>query len=157
VQVVLSMHPSRVKEFSSWLHRQCADDSLGDSIAKQIDEQGHGARLVVIDPEDREQVARLVTTYNLGACEDEWIDGMQAALRSLVGPPKPEEPQGLGAVVEDADGAIWTRVATYAAAPWYSAGATGVATNSCSASWSRIDVARVLSDGWTPDASGGAS
>ncbi len=32
---------------------------------------------------------------------------VQAALRSLVTPPKPDEPQGLGAVVEDADGELW--------------------------------------------------
>lgn len=67
--------------------------------------------LVVIDPEDREQVERLndllwATVDNTTATAD-----MQAALREFANPqpPKPAEPQGLGAVVEDRAGALWIR------------------------------------------------
>lgn len=65
--------------------------------------------LVVIDPEDREQIKRLVDLYEGGVT----LEGdMQAALREFANPtpPKPEEPKGLGAVVEDADGVRWVRV-----------------------------------------------
>jgi hypothetical protein len=71
--------------------------------------------LVVIDPEDREQVDRLVRSYhnqNLFSV----VDDMQAALREFADPkpPKPAEPTGLGAVVEDADGsALDPRRATH--------------------------------------------
>ena len=47
--------------------------------------------LIVIDPEDAESVARLTRAF------------------ANPRPPKPEEPTGLGAVVEDAEGARWTR------------------------------------------------
>jgi len=70
--------------------------------------------LVVIDPEDREQVERLEAIL---AGQHGWpvphneprVGYMQAALRSLVADPKPEEPTGLGAVVEDAEGRRWVR------------------------------------------------
>lgn len=64
--------------------------------------------LVVIDPEDREQVERLVRAFwdaQTDAGDDDH-SYMQAALRSLIAPSKPEEPQGLGAVVEY-DGSPW--------------------------------------------------
>lgn len=71
--------------------------------------------VVVIDPEDREQVERLEADM---AQRAGWIhlantqraNALQAALRSLIAPPKPEEPTGLGAVVEDAAGNYWTRI-----------------------------------------------
>ena len=60
-------------------------------------------RFVVIDPEDREQVKRLALAYSgvFGAkrAVPEETRAMQAALRSLVAEPEPEEPTGLGAVV----------------------------------------------------------
>jgi len=93
----------------------------------------NGRPLVVIDPEDREQVERLARI-----CHD--LDGveldnpepmttrglaMRQALRSLIAPPKPPEPTGLGAVVEDEGGTRWTRVEPAAKAitrnPWYPA------------------------------------
>jgi hypothetical protein len=66
--------------------------------------------LVVIDPEDREQIERLLSAYyngegNLG----DLVDKFQAALRSLVAPPKPVEPTGRYAVVVDTGGAEWLR------------------------------------------------
>jgi hypothetical protein len=64
--------------------------------------------VVVIDPEDREQVERLCS----GLLDIHWYgnaDAMQVALRKFANPtpPKPDEPTGLGAVVEDADGIRW--------------------------------------------------
>ena len=67
---------------------------------------------VTINYEDREQVERLVEEL----CEGQWghrwgdeqVDKMQAALREFADPtPRIEEPTGLGAVVEDADGKTW--------------------------------------------------
>ncbi|WP_377324701.1 hypothetical protein ACFJIY_07520 [Pimelobacter simplex] len=70
---------------------ECADD--------------YGFRhVVVIDPEDREQVERLESLYlsdEHRECDDT-TGCMQEALRGLASPtpPKPDEPSGLGAVVE---------------------------------------------------------
>jgi hypothetical protein len=57
--------------------------------------------LVVIDPEDREQVERLTTEY-----VRTWLGP-----RETTSPESVEEPQGLGAVVEDAEGRRWVRSA----------------------------------------------
>ena len=76
--------------------------------------------LVLIDPEDREQVERLAKAWDdlaNGHAElrdEAWtLSGLrlQAALREFAEPPepKPDEPTGLGAVVEDAEGNTWTR------------------------------------------------
>ena len=64
--------------------------------SKPSDVQGHGARLVVIDPEDREQVERLVAILHDG---DPWFRGgpnkpthaslLQRALRAMLASPKP--------------------------------------------------------------------
>lgn len=40
-------------------------------------------RLFLVDPENREHVERLVKTYNDGEVQDDWVDALQAALRSL--------------------------------------------------------------------------
>ena len=109
--------------------------------------------LVVIDPEDREQVERLlecVLDTDLGdgeAVEDEDVTEMQRALREFANPtpPKPEEPRGLGAVVEDADGNRWVRADQKVSErfPWIKwRGATG--------NWEKyadIDAVKILSDG----------
>lgn len=62
-----------------------------------------GRPLLVIDPEDREQVKRLADAFD--AASGSWTDQMQAALRSLV-TPEPDEPQGLGSVVRLTDGRV---------------------------------------------------
>jgi hypothetical protein len=72
--------------------------------------------LVVIDPEDREAVERLMADYLTrydgmeAKPQPDEVSYMQAALREFAAPtpPKPDEPQGLGAVVE-AEGAQWVR------------------------------------------------
>ena len=72
--------------------------------------------LVVIDPEDREQVERLLLGYagwkGSDKVDDNYVYDMQAALREFASPtpPRPEEPQGLGAVVEDEEGARWIKI-----------------------------------------------
>lgn len=85
--------------------------------------------LVVIDPEDREQVERLAIAYTVIASArsgDEyraWENRskeararirteLAAALREFANPtpPKPDEPTGLGAVVEDERGRRFVRI-----------------------------------------------
>jgi hypothetical protein len=61
--------------------------------------------LVVIDAEDREQVERLVQAWERQTGESAFSNTgryLQAALREFANPtpPRPEEPTGLGAVVE---------------------------------------------------------
>lgn len=99
--------------------------------------------LVVIDPEDREQVTRLAFAI-AERCGN--TDGVQAALRSLIEPSRPEEPTGLGAVVESADGELFVR--------------HGIAdedeeTGWCDSqgvgrSWARVNAVKVLSEGVQP-------
>lgn len=74
--------------------------------------------LPTIDYNDREQVERLHALWcaaivSKGTSAGQ-IDNLQAALREYANPtpPKPAEPTGLGAVVEDADGALWVRLTT---------------------------------------------
>jgi hypothetical protein len=70
---------------------------------------GRRARpLLVIDPEDREQIERLADVF-CHSPSSGWVDQMQAALRSLL-EPEPEEPTGLGAVVRAGDGSDWVRI-----------------------------------------------
>jgi hypothetical protein len=76
-----------------------------DSASTVIDAR----RLVVIDPEDAEQVARLrdLLLDGVGLLG---IDGIAAALREYANPARPiDEPQGLGAVVNDRDGDVWVK------------------------------------------------
>lgn len=92
-----------VQDFSPlmWSDEEGAGWSVSETDARA---------LVVIDPEDRSQVDKLMAWYrlNFGGYEsvnaksvEASIDAMQAALRSLVPQPKPDEPAGLGAVVVD--------------------------------------------------------
>lgn len=89
------------------------------------DELGYTAnqarRIVVIDPEDREQVERLMAVYTGEAVKrgaisfagyaDKRADSMRAALREFASPtpPRPDEPTGLYAVVIDDEGNAWHR------------------------------------------------
>lgn len=65
---------------------------------------------LVIDTEDREQASALLAAL-LRQNDPLHPDGsgIRAALRSLVSPPRPDEPTGLGAVVEDERGDRWVR------------------------------------------------
>lgn len=73
--------------------------------------------LVVIDPEDRKQVRGVLECYgrqftNWTPELDSNVTRLQAALREFANPtpPKPDEPTGLGAVVESSIGDRWTRI-----------------------------------------------
>ena len=122
------------------------NDSEGDPCSLWV-EDSDARPLVVVDPESAKDVARLATAY-------EEVEGaapglipmtvshlrMLAALRSLIAPPKPPEPTGLGAVVEDAEGEAWVRYARrYSTAPWVN-GTTSV-------EWEDITAVRILSEG----------
>lgn len=112
--------------------------------------------LIVIDPEDREQVERL---HNLWLREpDAGFRCLQAALREYADPkppkpPKPDEPTGLGAVVEDAEGVLWMRVDPHPGrgfsevAAWRSRVPLAVPREN---RWSKVDAVRVLSEGVQP-------
>ena len=114
-------------------------------------------RLVVIDPEDREQVERLASIYYGKGWHNTYlhvrppmIDAMQAALREFANPtPRIEEPKGLGAVVRDVHGELWVRdKTTTTVAHWKRArGQMGGKR----VSWSDINAVRVLSEGVSDD------
>jgi hypothetical protein len=108
--------------------------------------------LVVIDPEDREQVERLVDSILQHGYEfrDGGTSDLAAALREFASPtpPKPDEPTGLGAVVEDAQGALHvltprTREADAPEACW-------IDRLGDFRSWDAIDVVKVLDNGYKP-------
>jgi hypothetical protein len=114
--------------------------------------------LVVIDPTDRVQVERLRDLWD-EAHEDQQGhkpsqsakgargNALQAALREFADPkpPKPEEPTGLGAVVEDEVGVLWVRDADRSER-WFSGPASAIPRR---VTWDEIDAVRVLSEGVT--------
>lgn len=109
----------------------------------------HARRLVVIDPEDAEQVERLRAALEARAFSA-WACGaatcLSAALREFAAPPKVEEPTGLGAVVEDAHGVRWVlNYATESFPNWRS----DRRRNACVAwrKWDAIQSPRILSPG----------
>lgn len=103
---------------------------------------GSISQLVTIDPagDDPERLQDLFwqNQHHSGLA-------MQAALREFADPkqPRPEEPTGLGAVVEDDKGNVYVRHP-----------ATGNEANAwcdpigCGRPWSRVNAVRVLSEGW---------
>lgn len=106
-------------------------------------------RLVVIDAEDREQVERLASIY-ASATSGELNDypltvaalHMQAALREFATPtpPRPDEPTGLGAVVEDAEGVLWVQFNSVTGKWWRN-------HQGKNRRWSEIAAVKVLSAG----------
>lgn len=90
----------------------------GTTLGRRIgnDKIHEARRLVVIDPEDREQVERLADLYGYDLSTAALID----ALREFASPtpPKPEEPTAGGSQVREADGTIWTRVEGQPDKPW---------------------------------------
>lgn len=107
--------------------------------------------LVVLDAEDREQVEdvfrlMLRTLPKIAPTHRDYADALQAALRSLIEPPKPPEPMGLGAVVEDGAGRQWVRTERDAGErvwekPWL--------YNGLRKHWQIVDAVRILSEGVT--------
>jgi hypothetical protein len=106
-------------------------------------------RLVVIDPEDEEQVDRLLTLWANQEAPAYGRRSLVAALREYANPtPRIEEPQGLGAVVVDYDGNPWVKVDTAMACDsWTQADAAGSDTW---VKFAKLHATRVLSDGVTP-------
>lgn len=115
--------------------------------------------LAVIDPEDPEQVERLLNLYAAqwthlprSECDFDSTPTMQAALREFASP-KPPEPTGLGAVVESADGRQWVRALPDGGpAKWRLVTLDGRIDPW--AVWSAIPAVRILSPGYVaaPDA-----
>lgn len=95
------------------------------ALRDALDEfRGDGRPLVTIDPESAEDVGRLAREIVLG-CAILSGGGMQHdnladALREFASPtpPKPDEPTGVGAVVEDAHGDVWVRFKSAEIRPW---------------------------------------
>ena len=108
--------------------------------------------VALVDVEDREQVERLIDAINTyahtdcesGSCR---IDQTQAALRDYANPtPKPDEPTGLGAVVEGAKGQRWIRVEPDGGrAKWMLSDAPSNADPRYV--WSAVNAVKVLSEG----------
>lgn len=146
VKVYLRVESRYVTDFASRWQAQDGSHSFDFSKA---DWWRH---LVVIDPEDAEQVERLVAcVYEQPAdlkkrTKEHW----QQALREYANPKPPIiEPTGLGAVVEDSRGRTWIRyLRPGTSAPWlWSEAPEHVERLSV---WSAIDAVAVLSDGVTP-------
>lgn len=103
-------------------------------------------RLTVIDPDDLDAVADLWKRFGMGVLrDDDGITAMQEALRQVANPtpPKPEEPLGLGAVVEAIYDNRFVRIASADRACWQRADDI----NALACEYAEIDVVRVLSEG----------
>jgi hypothetical protein len=108
--------------------------------------------LAVIDPEDEDTLRRigdLLVAEDRGYDDESWQD-LQAALREFAAPtpPKPDEPQGLGAVVEDAEGARYSRVDGDDEFPWAKSPVDAWQIE-CFA-WHEFAAVRILSPGVQP-------
>ena len=94
-----------------WVDAEGDKRDLSDSSVKRL-----AHPLVVIDPEDREQVERLAECYlsNVGLAIGLPLASKRIAhaLREFADPkpPKPEEPLGLGAIVLDVKGDRWANL-----------------------------------------------
>lgn len=103
--------------------------------------------VLVIDPEDAGQVSSLTKALiRLEQMTRSDTENVQAALRSLLPTPKPDEPQGLGAVVEDASGDQWVRTHHDLEAHWRSATFGGTYNH-----YADIAAVKVLSPGWSAE------
>jgi hypothetical protein len=119
----------------------------GDEEVFPTDWTFNGRRLVVIDPENddhvellRVAISRQPMTQNLDH------RAVQLGLMSMLAPPKPAEPTGDGAVVEDHLGHRWVRIASQNGSPdsppWRHRGHTA-------RRYEQIAAVRVLSEGVT--------
>lgn len=135
-------------------HGSCADLLVWrfpDRVYRHVS-NGPARPLVIIDPEDHEQVRRINDAQNreyirrgVPVAADEDVEVLQAALRSLIADPKPDEPLGLGAVVVDANGTRWIRTGD-CSLDWVTE------FNTETHPWSKIAAVRVLSEGVVTDA-----
>ena len=135
VEGVLIVRTARRDEFA-WYdtterHRWLKEDDLTDVRP-----------LVVLDPlawwpneTDRRRVISNLREWGALFIAD--------AIEAQTRPPKPAEPQGLGAVVEDAEGSRWVRCDADET-PWYRVDSDDWY------SWRNLDAVRVLSEGVQP-------
>lgn len=142
-----------VRAYKAWITTPAPDDRRFPATYCAFYDAGgevtDARPLVVIDPENLGDVGRLVEAY-VAAMSARGRVGrgpmltMQAALREFATPtpPRPEEPQGLGAVVEDAEGDRWVLYTNPRNdAPW---------CNGCaSVDYADIAAVRVLAEGWS--------
>lgn len=76
-----------------------------DQVISALEDLG----IVAIWPEDREQVERLALALR-DAGSTPGVHVLADALRSLIAPPRPPEPMGLGAAAVDGDGRKYVRI-----------------------------------------------
>lgn len=106
--------------------------------------------LVVVDSVDRDQMDLMADMFS--AVRDPLRDvswTLAQVFRAMANPVvKPEEPTGLGAVVEDADGTTWVRADNASGHPF-----VGDLPNVSQVwrHWEQIDAVKVLSDGIPAD------
>jgi len=127
-----------------WARLADTDDYIPDSQAMGAHVVADPRPLVVIDPEDMEVMERVWRMADHTPTE------LQAALREFANPtpPKPDEPQGLGAVVEDDRGLRWCRVLVAPSFhPWAPFGQ--ISNDGAWRAYADISVVRVLSEGVT--------
>ena len=113
--------------------------------------------LLVIDPEDREQVRSLLETYGRQFTDwtpelDSNVTRLQQALRAMLAPPKPpkpEEPLGLGAVVVDSEGRRWVSVSTRLDVPRWLNQSKPLGSTTQWSRWDALDAVDILSQGVT--------
>lgn len=166
VAIVRSWTPGEcyaVRYDSGWFWLEDSDYFINDDEVRTPKHEVQPLRpLAVIDYEDAEAVERLAEAlYVCGLTVDGaqinptlgveagfkagMYDRVAEALREFAQPtpPKPEEPLGLGAVVEDADGRKWLRYPGMFSEPWSS-------PDLPSFKWSDIAAVKVLSEGLLP-------
>jgi hypothetical protein len=152
------------------IHRAMVTDAVGAGVHVVVPTYaaGHGmdantrlyfglgavSRPVTIDPENREQIGAFIDAIDAQRRKQgQRVSGLTKACRTDFAqevfreyaapkPPKPEEPTGLGAVVEDADGRRYIRTAdTDCKKPW------SYANNYSDHDWRDVRAVRVLSEG----------
>lgn len=123
----------------------------GFSLLRDVDDDLR--RLVVIDPDNEGDTDLLGDILEIHEWQPKPRSGaydsgkdLADALRYFADPkpPKPDEPTGLGAVVEDAEGGKWVRIVS-SAGWWWRSNRT-----SRNLRWSAVDAVRVLSEGVQP-------
>lgn len=126
------------------------------------DEPGDVRPLLVLDPDDADQMREFADTFYTAlsgrtrrdSARD--ADDMRVAVVTMLPKPtpvKPAEPTGLGAVIEDADGRLWLRVDW--PKPWCLAAPNERekfrdVIHGSHLPWDRVNAVRVLSEGVTP-------
>ena len=109
----------------------------------------HESQVTVVRPLVVLDLVNAPTTEDVGRVLREGGFGNFARqIEAQTRPPKPAEPTGLGAVVEDREGDLWLRYTDPGInAIWQQIGGGPYRAYNV---WADIDVVKVLSEGWTP-------